>query len=119
MDVITVMTLASDVNQVKNNHQHIDSELPFVMFIAVECDDGEVRLLRAERRPRGQVEVCMNKRWLTVCYNGWNDAAALTVCRQLGYNYGKSMSLRIYTWALQCIIMALSTLYQSVGRLSM
>ena len=62
------------------------------MFIVVECDDGEVRQLGAERS--GQVEVCMNKRWLTMCGDVWNNAATSTVCRQLGYHYnGMSMSL--------------------------
>ena len=67
-----------------------------LMGIAVECDDGEVRLLEAERR--GQVEVCMNKRWLTVCGNGWNSVAASAMCRQLGYGNGKC-----YNMALQSI----------------
>ena len=57
----------------------------------VECDDGDVRLVTGDTR--GQVEVCVNKRWLTVCHNyeGWSDADATVVCRQLGYASGKNV----------------------------
>ena len=53
----------------------------------VQCEDGDVRLLVEEIS--GPVEVCVNKRWATVCGHGWSDADATVACRQLGYASGK------------------------------
>ena len=33
----------------------------------------------------GRVEIFVNGYWSTVCSDGWNRAAARTVCNQLGY----------------------------------
>ena len=52
----------------------------------MQCDDGDVNVLHGELM--GQVQVCINKRWTTVCVDGWNGSAS-TMCRQLGYNGGK------------------------------
>ena len=48
-----------------------------------------MRLVEGESETEGRVEVCINKRWGTVCYDGWSHEDATTVCRQLGYWEGK------------------------------
>ena len=53
----------------------------------VPCDDGDVRLLTEEIL--GPLKVCVNKRWVTVCYEGWTDVDSSVVCRQLGYTSGE------------------------------
>ena len=53
----------------------------------MQCDDGDVRLLVGEIN--GPVEVCVNKRWATLCSHGWSDVDATVACRQLGYVSGK------------------------------
>ena len=35
------------------------------------------------------VDICINKRWVTVCNDGLDTALSSTVCRQLGYSNGK------------------------------
>ena len=51
-----------------------------------QCEDGEVRLVEGESETEGRVEVCINKRWGTICRDArWSDEDAITVCRQLGY----------------------------------
>ena len=52
------------------------------------CEDGEVRLVgdKNESTEReGQVEMCYNGVWGTVCADGWNEIAANIFCNQLGY----------------------------------
>ena len=57
----------------------------------MQCNDGDVRLLQG--KAAGQVEVCVGKRWASVCYNGWSDDGANVTCRQLGYANGKRYAL--------------------------
>ena len=47
-----------------------------------------MRLVEGESEKEGRVEVCMNRRWGTVCRDGWSDEDATTLCRQLGYGEG-------------------------------
>lgn len=59
------------------------------MFSTAECDDGNVKLLEGSgEATSGQVEVCVNKRWATMCIERENNATASTVCRQLGFDIG-------------------------------
>ena len=48
-----------------------------------------MRLVEGESETEGRVEVCINKKWGTICYDGWSNEDATTVCRQLGYWEGK------------------------------
>ena len=48
------------------------------------CGDGEVRLVNGAHPLHGTVEVCVNDTWGTVCNDGFDKAAAMVVCRQLG-----------------------------------
>ena len=49
------------------------------------CTDGTVRLRNGHFPGEGRVEVCVNNAWGTVCDQGWDNADASVVCRQLGY----------------------------------
>ena len=56
----------------------------------LECSKpGEMRLVNGLRtdEPEGRVELCIEGKWTTVCYNyyDWNDRGAEVACRQLGY----------------------------------
>ena len=49
------------------------------------CLDGDVRLVDGNTNFSGLVEVCSNQRWGTVNGDGWSNADAQVVCKQLGY----------------------------------
>ncbi len=54
------------------------------------CTEGEVRLVGGETNLEGQVQICLEGGWGTVCTTTyWNDKATAVVCRQLGFSpYG-------------------------------
>ena len=57
------------------------------------CTEGDLRLLESSDSSRtdGHVEVCRSNVWGTVCADGWSNADAQVVCRQLGLNpHGRS-----------------------------
>ena len=49
------------------------------------CTDGKIRLRNGYLSGEGRVEICINNAWGTVCDDGWDDADASVVCRELGY----------------------------------
>jgi hypothetical protein len=53
------------------------------------CDHGAVRLNGSLHSNVGQVFVCVDGAWGTICSDNWRDADASVTCRQLGYSpYG-------------------------------
>ena len=51
----------------------------------VECTIRLVGGTETNTSVSGRVEIFVNGYWSTVCSDGWNRAAARTVCNQLGY----------------------------------
>ncbi|XP_077981230.1 scavenger receptor cysteine-rich domain-containing protein DMBT1-like isoform X2 [Glandiceps talaboti] len=51
-----------------------------------------IRLVDGPSRDRGRVEVLIHGKWGTVCDDGFDDTAALVVCKHLGYNNGTAES---------------------------
>ena len=62
------------------------SHLLFVIAIAVECNDGDVKFKNGTTANRGQVEFCHEGRWMSVCNNGWGINEARSVCNQLKFD---------------------------------
>ena len=55
------------------------------MFKLASCHDGEVRLTEGGTEWEGRLEVCLNQRWGTVSDDGWSEANAEVVCRDVGF----------------------------------
>lgn len=51
----------------------------------VGCTDGEVRLRGGSNSSEGTVEVCLNGQWGNICGDTWDEYAARTTCRELGF----------------------------------
>ena len=58
-------------------------------------DYGDVRLSGATTS--GKLEIGMtSSQWTTVCHDGFSDAAATVVCRQLGYDHASYFSMYVH-----------------------
>ena len=57
------------------------------MLFDIACANGDIRL-RGDgvNDTEGQVEICYNATWGTVCDNMWGPTNADVVCRQLGFS---------------------------------
>ena len=53
--------------------------------VDTSCADGDVRLVGGVNELEGQVEMCYNKFWGSVCHSFWHTADANVVCEQLGH----------------------------------
>ena len=61
--------------------------MDFVYIGTSTCKHGDIQLTGGEKEGEGQVEVCYNGVWGTVCANGWDETAERLVCTQLGYQH--------------------------------
>ena len=72
-------------------------------FLSVVCTDGDMRLMNSSgpstSSGEGQVEVCYNNSYWTVCDDRWDSIDAGVVCRQLGYPFS-SMTFLHFTCTL-------------------
>ena len=56
-----------------------------VKVAQLACEEGELRLVGGHSVTNGRVEVCIEKRWGTVCGDSWDIMEVEVICRQLGY----------------------------------
>ena len=52
---------------------------------SLACDDGDLRLVDSESLGQGQVEVCFNNTYGSICADFWDERDAQVVCGQLGF----------------------------------
>ena len=50
----------------------------------VNCTDGDIRLVGGVAGNEGNVQICHNNAWGSVCDDSWDTNDANVVCRQLG-----------------------------------
>ena len=76
-----------------------------VVETAEECNDGDIRMTNeTANRNRDMTEglqICVVKKWATICQNRGEDGNARVACRQLGKHYAGSklnycISLHLY-----------------------
>ena len=65
----------------------ISCEFSLPRLIGLTCNStGALRLVGGSTPYEGRVEICFNNLWGTICDDGWNNADAMVVCRQLMLN---------------------------------
>ena len=52
------------------------------------CNHGEIRLVGGIHDYEGNVEICINGIWSTICDSGWSSNDARVACAQAGYPGG-------------------------------
>ena len=72
------------------------------------CTDGKIRLRNGYLSGEGRVEICINNAWGTVCDDGWDDADASVVCRELGYY---PVGMLVYNLIVTTLIVLMITKY--------
>ena len=53
------------------------------------CGENDVRLINTITDNEGQVQICFNGFWISVCPIGWDYTEASVLCGQLGYSGSK------------------------------
>ena len=69
----------------------------FILTVPSNCTSGDIQLRNGLNSREGNVEVCVDGFWGTVCSNSWDSREATVVCKQLGF-----MNSGIYTAKLHC-----------------
>ena len=61
------------------------------------CSNGDIRLVGGSTDNEGNVQICYNNAWGSVCDDYWGMTDSDVVCRQLGYQlYGKRFFVQKY-----------------------
>lgn len=64
----------------------------------IDCQHGNIRLVRIGNPLEGRLEVCYEGVWGTVCGGGFGAADAAVICRQLGYSSYGMIQRKTDTW---------------------
>jgi hypothetical protein len=56
--------------------------------IALQCEEGDLRLTGGNTINKGRVEICKNETWGPICSTNhqWGQSEATVTCRQLGFS---------------------------------
>ena len=77
-----------------------------------DCNHGEVRLVGGTYDYEGNVEICINGIWSTICDSGWGTSDAVVACTQAGFPGGGSKLNRV-PLCISCVNPVLIWVYTS------
>ena len=56
------------------------------------CEHGSLRLEGGVASNKGQLEICINNMWGTICNDSFDNNAAKVACTQMGYEIDEGQS---------------------------
>ena len=79
---LVFMTVPQEVNKLKSTTYDTS-----YLISGKVCNETDVRLVGSRQSPgEGEVQICLNGSWGSVCDSNWGYSEARVVCRQLGYD---------------------------------
>ena len=80
-----------------NTHYYIFCVPTAPTAVPSNCTHGDIKLVGGPTEYAGNVEVCVNGVWGTICDSSWTSSDALVVCAQAGYpGQGTEYKLLLY-----------------------
>lgn len=55
-------------------------------MLALQCEEGDLRLTGESTINQGRVEICVNETWGAICLNNWGQSEATVTCKQMGFS---------------------------------
>ena len=64
------------------------------ILLALQCEEGDLRLIGSSAVNQGTVEICINETWGAICYSNWGLSEANVACQHLGFSENGKRGLK-------------------------
>ena len=54
-------------------------------IVPAKCENGDLRLAGGGNRTEGRVEICVDRKWGSICDDHWGSEEAMVACYKLGF----------------------------------
>ncbi len=68
-----------------------------LIFIGDTCNHGDIRLVGGALLNEGRLEICLQRKWGTVCRHSWDSRESGIACEQLGFQSGSKLDYCLFS----------------------